>query len=201
LSNSIREWTSIIFRLELFSERSHPVESHSTLVTVFREPQQAEHAWKKILLADVDSRQISVIGKGHHVDQQASGYFDSGRGEPQYWGRHRSFWNNLWQSLPGAAFLWVPDFGPLIIAGPMATAVIAELHRSPRQGTLGVVGESMLGMGIPAAVVDKYQAAVLADHLLFLAQLTRDEAARAYEAAQGCEWLELEVHSFEAASA
>ena len=151
-----------------------------TLVAVFREPQDAQDVWQRIASVGLECRRISVIGKGHHAGEQASGYYTVASGEPQYWGQHRSFWNNLWHELTGAAFLWVPRLGPVIIAGPMAPTIIAELHRAPHEAPLSVIGEAMVGLGVNPEAAAKYETAVIADHLLFLIELDHDEAARVF---------------------
>jgi len=170
------------------------VDSHATLVAVFREPRDAQDVWERIAAVGVGPGRVSVIGKGHHSGEQASGYYATSTGEAQYWGRHKSFWNNLWHELRGAAFLWLPTLGPVIVAGPMGSTIVAELHRAPHECGLSVLGESMVGLGVAPEAAAKYETAVMADHLLFLVELDSGEAARVFEAADQSMRIELQLH-------
>ena len=135
---------------------------------------------------------VSVIGKGHHVEERASGYFD--RGGPHYLGRNMSVWQELWKLLEGSAFLWVPDLGPLIIAGPLSDRVVAELQSPVVVGGISLLGASLMALGVPGTHAAKYDSAVRADQLLLIIQAPGVEIVRTFQVLRDVNPLELELH-------
>jgi hypothetical protein len=73
--------------------------------------------------------------------------------------------------LVGAAFLWVPVVGPLIIIGPLATAAIGALEGTVAGGLLGAI----LGHQVEKDHVAKMQAALQGGMFVVVVQGTAKE--------------------------
>jgi hypothetical protein len=169
------------------------MDSQNTVVAVFPSPADARDACIRLRDAGVYLGLTSAVGKGHHIEEQASGYYE--RSGPHLVGRHRSEWQDLWKTLGGSAFLWVPSLGPLIIAGPLSGLVVAELQGTMVVGGMSVLGASLMALSVPGIHAMKYEVAVLADQLLLVAQWEGIEAVHGFQALRESSPLELELHA------
>lgn len=166
---------------------------HNTLVAVFPSPSDARDACQRLKEAGAAMRRVSTIGKGHHVEEQASGYYD--RDGPHFWGRHMAVWQDLWRILDGSAFLWVPGLGPLIIAGPLSGRLVAELQGPMVVGGMSVLGASLMALSVPAKQATRYESAVFADQLLLVVQAPEAEVIRDFQVLRDVKPLDLELHA------
>ena len=107
----------------------------SSIVAVYETHVDAEVGVKELQRAGFDMSMLSIVGREYHTGEHIVGYYNSGYGM-QYWGKMGAFWGGLWGFLPGAAFFVLPGIGPVLIAGPLAGAVVAGLDRA-------VVGERL----------------------------------------------------------
>ena len=169
------------------------MDARSTLVAVFPSPPDARDACRRLKDVGVDMQWVSVVGKGHHVEEQASGYYE--RDGPHFWGRHMAVWQDLWRILEGSAFLWVPELGPLIIAGPLSGRVVGELQSPMVVGGMSVLGASLMALAVPGRQASKYETAVLADQLLLVVQAYDEEVVRDSQVLRDAGPLELELHA------
>ncbi len=99
----------------------------------------------------------------------------------KYWGKTGAFWGGLWGLLFGAAFIWVPGVGPLLVAGPVAAWIIGAIgRRRRRRRDLSALGAALYSVGIPKGrSVLRYETAIKADKFLVVAHGTADEVAKA----------------------
>jgi hypothetical protein len=96
-----------------------------------------------------------------------------------YWGKWGAFWGGLWGLLFGAAFFWVPGIGPLLVAGPLAAAILGALENAALVGGLSALGAGLYSLGIPKDSVLQYETAVKAGNLLLIAHGTPADVAGA----------------------
>ena len=97
-----------------------------TVVGVFDNHSAAEEAVRKLQRDGFDMRRLSIIGKGYHKDEQVVGFYTTGD-RMKTWGGIGAFWGSVWGLLIGAAFVWIPGFGPLAVAGPLANLLVTAL--------------------------------------------------------------------------
>ena len=75
--------------------------------------------------------------------------------------------------LVGAAFIWVPGFGPLIVAGSLGSMLIGGVEGAMAGAVVtGVLGW-LVGLGIAREYVGKYEEAVKAGKYLIIAHAPR----------------------------
>jgi len=89
------------------------------IVAVFESADQAEAAVEALQAAGLDLRRLSIVAKDGCSGEHLLGWASSGR-RTRFWGRLAPTWNRLMQRLPGAAFLFVPFAGHLVILGTVA---------------------------------------------------------------------------------
>ena len=126
------------------------------------------------------------------------GYYNAGD-RIKYWGKMGAFWGGLWGLLVGAAFFWVPDVGPLLVAGPVAAWIIGALEGAVVVGGLSALGAGLYSMGIPKDSIVEYETALKADKFLLVVHGTADEAAKAEEILSQTKSTEVTDHPLEAA--
>ncbi|HHJ16218.1 MAG TPA: permease [Gammaproteobacteria bacterium] len=129
--------------------------------------QATQQALGELQKAGFDLCQVSVVGKGYHSEEHPIGFYSRGD-EIRYWGLQSDFWTGLWNLLAGAAFFWVPGFGPLAVAGPIAAVLVRGLDDVAIDGGFGVPGAALYSMGIPRSSIQQYEEAVRADRFLLI---------------------------------
>jgi len=71
-------------------------------VARFPDHTQAEVAVKALAQAGFDMKQLSIIGRGYHTEDNVVGFYNAG-GRIRFWGKYGAFWGSLWDS-SGRAF-------------------------------------------------------------------------------------------------
>ena len=112
----------------------------SSIVAVYETHIDAEVGVKELQRAGFDMSKLSIVGREYHTGEHIVGYYNSGYGM-KYWGKMGAFWGGLWGFLSGAAFFVFPGIGPVLIAGPLAGAVVAGLDRAVEASGLSALWE------------------------------------------------------------
>src|SRR6201986_5262100 len=120
----------------------------NAVIAVYDNHSAAEDAVKELQKSGFDMKKLSVIGKDYHTEEQVVGYYNAGD-RMKYWGTTGALWGGLWGLLFGAAFFWVPGLGPLLVAGPVSTAIVAALESAVVFGGLSALGAGLYSIGIP----------------------------------------------------
>ncbi len=165
----------------------------NAVVAIYHTHVQAEAAVKELQQAGVDMKRLSIVGKDYHTDQHVVGYYNAGD-RMKYWGKLGAFWGGLWGLLFGSAFFWVPGIGPLLVAGPLAAAIIGGLEGAVVVGGLSALGAGLYSIGIPKDSVLKYETAIKSDKYLLVAHGTSDEIRKAAEILEASDAHEVDVH-------
>jgi hypothetical protein len=155
----------------------------SSIVAVYQNHMDAEAGVKELQRAGFDMTMLSVVGREYHTGDHLVGYYNSGY-RMQYWGKMGAFWGGLWGFLAGAAFFVLPGIGPVLIAGPLAGAVVAELERAVIKGAvvaggLSALGAGLFSLGIPKDNVSDYESSLMADKFLLVAHGSAKELMKA----------------------
>jgi hypothetical protein len=79
----------------------------------------------------------------------------------------------------GSGLFFIPGIGPLAVAGPIVSWIVAGLEGAAVVGGLGALGAALFAMGIPKDSVLKYETAIKADKFLVLVHGTAENAQRA----------------------
>ena len=150
------------------------------VIAVYNTHTEAETAVKELQRGGFDMKKLSVVGKDYHTDEQVVGYYNTGD-RMKSWGKWGALWGGLWGLLFGAAFFWVPGVGPLLVAGPLAAAIVASLESAVVVAGLSVLGAALWSIGIPKDSVLRYETAVKSNKFLLVAHGTAAEVAKAKE--------------------
>jgi hypothetical protein len=96
--------------------------------------------------------------------------------------------------LVGAAFLWVPGVGPLIVAGSLSSALLGGVEGAVAGAALSGVFGWLAGLGISKQHILKYEESVKAGKYLVIAHGTPDDVKKARGILEGTKPAELNVH-------
>ena len=150
----------------------------NSVVAVFETHNQAEDAVRELQKDGFDMTKLSIVGKDYHTDEHVVGYYNTGD-RMMYWGKLGAFWGGFWGLLFGSAFFWVPGIGPLVVAGPLVTWIVAALESAVVTGSLSALGAGLFSIGIPKNSILQYETEVKNGRLLLVAHGTVDEVQRA----------------------
>lgn len=154
------------------------------VVAVYNTHSEAEEAVKELQKARFDMKKLSIIGRDYHTEENVVGYYNAGD-RMKYWGKMGAFWGGIWGALFGAAFFWVPGVGPLLVAGPLVSAIVGALEGAAALGGLEAIGAGLFSLGIPKDSVLQYQTALKANKFVVVAHGTPEEISRAKQIMHG----------------
>jgi hypothetical protein len=149
-------------------------------VAQFATHDEAEAAIRQLHTAGFDISQISIIGRGYHVDEQVLGFYNQGD-RIRFWGARGAFWGGLWGLFFGGVLISLPITGPIIVLGYMATTLVAVMESAAVVGAASAIAAALYGLGIPKDSVLAYETALAADRFLVI---VHGRAARIAQAKQ-----------------
>jgi hypothetical protein len=157
----------------ILREMENAMSATNSVVAIYDTHEQAEMAIKTLQEAGVDMKSLSVAGRGTHTDEQVVGYYSAGD-RMKYWGSVGAFWGGFWGLLFGSAAFVIPGLGPILVAGPLVSWVIAGLEGAVVVGGVSALGAGLVSIGIPKDSVIKYEVALKTDKYLLIVHGTRD---------------------------
>jgi hypothetical protein len=149
------------------------------VVAVFASHLQAEAAIKALEAGGADMKKLSIVGRSFHSQEHAVGFYTSGN-RMMFWGGQGAFLGSLWGILFGAAFFFIPGIGPLVVMGPMASAIVGAIEGAVVGGAAGVFAAALVSLGLPEDQMVKYETDIKAGKFLVLAHGNAAEMERAH---------------------
>jgi len=165
----------------------------NSCIAVYNTHSEAENAIKDLTKAGFDIKKLSVVGRGYHTEDDVVGFYNVGD-RVKFWGADGAFWGGIMGLLLGAGFFWIPAFGPLVVAGPLASSLIGGLEGAALVGGLTAFGAALYSIGVPRDSVLKYETALKADRFLLIVHGTRAEVERAAEILRTNDKAEVNTH-------
>ena len=158
--------------------KGDPMQKIDSVVAVFTDHQGAEEAIKRLAQDGFAMKDLSVIGKGYHIEEKVVGFYNVGD-RVKFWGLRGAFWGGLWGLFFGGLFMTVPVIGNIVVLGYLTSVVIAAIDNALVVGAFSALGAAIYSLGVPKDSVLQYEAAVKADGFLVMAHGAPDEVARA----------------------
>ena len=169
------------------------MEKTGTVVAVFMDHNAAEAAVKKLSAAGIEMKHLSVVGKGYHIDEKVTGFYNVGD-RVMFWGKRGALWGGLWGLFLGGLFMTVPVVGHVVVLGYLASMALSAVESAVMVGGLSALGAALYSIGIPKDSVIDYETAVKADSFLVMAHGSAEEVARAEAILGAAGPSRLEVH-------
>ncbi|MCO6435793.1 MAG: DUF1269 domain-containing protein [Phycisphaerae bacterium] len=167
--------------------------NEQSVVGVYDVLSKAERAIDELDQSGFPIKHVSIVAKDLESEKAVHGYVNAGdiaKGGAGTGAWLGGFFGLLW----GVAFLWVPGFGPLLVAGPLSAAILGGLEGAAAGAAGGGLLGALLGWGVSKKHILKYEEHVRGGKYLVIVHGTADqvERARGMFKATGAE--ELNVH-------
>ena len=169
------------------------MKKENVAIAIFNTHNEAENAVKELQKSGFNMKKLSIVGKDYHTEEHVVGYYNTGN-RMKYWGKMGAFWGGLWGILFGAAFFWIPGIGPLVVAGPLVSAIVGGLEGALAIGGLTALGAGLYSIGIPKDSIIKYETSIKSDKFLLLVHGSGDELVKAKDILKST-GNEVDVHS------
>ena len=169
-------------------------EANNSVVAVFGQHSAAEHAIRALKTANFDIKRLSIIGRDFHTEDNVVGFYNTGD-RMKYWGKLGAFWGGVWGLLVGAAVLFIPGVGPIIVAGSVVTWIAAALEGALVVGGLSALGAGLYSLGIPKDSIVKYETSVKAGKFILIADGSAEEVEKARGILQTAGAEQVNVHT------
>jgi len=163
------------------------------VVAVYNSHSDAEQAVAKLSAASFDIKQISIVGKDYHTQENVVGYYTTGD-RMKSWGGLGAFWGGIWGLLFGAGIFLIPGIGPVLIGGPFLAALVGALESAVVVGGLSALTAGLVSLGIPKESAIKYEAEIKADKFVLVVHGTAEEAERAHAILSDTSPVSIEKH-------
>lgn len=168
--------------------------AEQSVVAVYDTMTKAEEAVHKLDTAKFPIKQISLITQNLSSEKQIHGFVTAC--DVSQAGAQTGAWlGGLFGLLAGAAFVWVPGFGPLIVAGSLSAALLGGVEGAVVGAASGGLLGGLMGWGISKQHIIKYEEVVRGGKFLVIAHGTPEEVTRAKATLEGSGASELTTHA------
>jgi hypothetical protein len=137
----------------------------STVIAVYPDHASAEDAVRRLQKGGIPMQNLSIIGKDFQSVEQPLGFVTTGTVAGD--GAKVGAWTGgLFGLLFGAAFLIVPGIGPVVIAGPLAAALLGGAEGALAGAAFGGLTGALIGLGVSKDQAIRYESQIKAGKFL-----------------------------------
>lgn len=163
-------------------------------VAVYETLAQAEAAVRALDQDRYPITQVSIVAQNLETEKEVRGFITAGDVAMQGIGTG-AWYGGVFGLLMGGAFLMVPGFGPLVVAGSLAAALLGAVHGAAFGAAGGGLLGALVGWGVSRDHVIKYEDHVKGGKYLLVAHGNAEEVARAQDILRGSAATELNRHT------
>ncbi len=168
--------------------------SNQSVVGVYDDMPKAEEAVRMLDKGGFPIKQVSIVAQDLESEKEVHGYVTAG--DVAKSGAGTGAWvGGLFGLLVGAAFIWVPGFGPLLVAGPFAAMLLAGIEGAIAGAAGGGLLGALVGWGVSRDHILKYEEKLKGGKYLLIAHGSAAEVERARTLLQITDADELDVHT------
>jgi uncharacterized membrane protein len=149
-----------------------------SVVAVYQNHEQAEKSIAELQDAGVSLKSLSIAAKETHKEEDAVGYYNTGD-RMQCCGKIGVYWESIWGVLSGSAMFAIPGLGPILVAGPLVSWIVAGLQGAVIVEGLTALGAALTSIGISKDSVIEYETALETGNFLLVVHGMTDEVAKA----------------------
>jgi hypothetical protein len=168
--------------------------TQQSVVAVYGTMGKAEAAVEALDVGGFPIKQVSIVAQNLESEKRVHGYVTAA--DTSKAGAQAGAWlGGIFGLLVGAAFVWVPGVGPLVVAGPLAAALLGGVEGAVGGAALGGLLGGIAGWGISKEHILKYEEVVKGGKYLVVAHGNADEVATAQQLLKNSGAEEVAVHS------
>jgi hypothetical protein len=165
----------------------------SSVIGVYKHIDEAEEAVRKLGEGGFPIDRVSIIAKDLGTEKKVHGFVTSCDVAKSAAGTG-AWVGGLFGLLVGAAFLWVPGVGPLVVAGSLTSALLGGMEGAVAGAAVSGMLGWLTGLGISKQHILKYEESVKAGRCLVIAHGSADLVQKAKQVLEGTKPAELTVH-------
>ena len=169
-------------------------ENKQSVVGVYDTMEQAEKAVQQLNQGGVSVAHVSIVAKNLENEKKIVGFVTTGD-VAKSTACAGAWMGGLFGLLTGAAFLWVPGIGPMIVAGPLAAALLGSIEAAAVGGATGGLLGALVGWGVSKDHILKYEQNINAGKFLLIYNGSADEVKKANFILKSTTPNDLQVHS------
>jgi hypothetical protein len=152
--------------------------NEQSVVGTYKTMDEAEHAVRALDMAGFPAKQVTIVTRDITSEKTIHGYvtaYDvSKRGA-----KDGAWLGGIFGLLGGAAFMWLPGVGPVIVAGSLAAILLGGLEGAVAASALGGLLSGLASWGISKQHILKYEEVVKGGKFLVIAHGSAAEAKKA----------------------
>lgn len=172
--------------------------SEQSVIGVYRTISEAEEAVRVLDQGGFPIKQISVLAQNLESEKTVHGYITAS--DMAKAGAGTGAWlGGLFGLLAGAAFIWVPGFGPLLAAGSFAAVLLGGIEGVVAGAAGGGLLGALVGWGVSKQHILKYEEQLKGGKYLVIAHGSAEEVARARNILRSTAAIEVTEHAKAAA--
>jgi hypothetical protein len=168
--------------------------SEQSVVGVYNTMDEAEHAVKALDLAKFPMNQITLVTKDIASEKKVHGYVTACDVSKQ--GAKTGAWvGGIFGLLAGAALMWLPGIGAVVVAGSLASALLGGVEGAVAGSALGGILAGLAAWGISKQHILKYEEAVKGGKFLVIAHGSAAEVDKAQQVLSATGASDLTAHN------
>jgi hypothetical protein len=147
-------------------------DGRAAVIATYPDHAPAEDAVRRLQTEGIPMQDLSIVGKDFRAVEQPLGFVTTGTVAKD--GARVGAWTGgIFGLLVGAAFLILPGLGPVVIAGPLAAALLGGFEGALAGAAFGGLTGALVGLGVSRDKAIRYESQVKAGK--FLVTLRGDE--------------------------
>jgi hypothetical protein len=158
------------------SEAENPI--GASVVAVYPDHPSAENALRLLHKSGFALGDLSIVGRDFQTSEEPIGFVNPGD-YARAGAKTGAWFGGLFGLVVGAAFLVLPGIGPIIVAGPLAAAVVAGLEGAIAGTAVGSLAGALVGWGVPKDRALTYETRVKGGKFLVIVRGNPQVVARA----------------------
>lgn len=151
--------------------------SHA-VVAAFRHHASAAAALGKLQHSGYSMKHISIVGRDYHTDGRVIAYYNAGD-RMNYWSKGSPIWGEIWGMLYGSGFFLIPEFGPLLAAGPLVASIVGALDGEVPGSGESAVAEGIHNLGVRSSSILVFEKAIKEGMLVIVANGSLEKCGHA----------------------
>lgn len=152
----------------------------NSCIGIYKTHTAAENGIKELQRAGFNMKEIPIVGKGYHAEEQAAGFYHPVE-RVKFWGKCGAFGGGLLGFLCGWAFFCIYGLEPLIAARPLVSMILVGLEGAAAMGGLTALGAALYSIGIPEACIVAYGTAIKTESFSLIVHGTKNQITCAKE--------------------
>ena len=181
--------------LQIICMRRRTDMAEHSVVGIYDTMAQAEEAVYTLAQAGFPVKHVSIVTQSLASDKTIHGYITPGDDLTPRGAATGAWMGGLLSVLIGAAFLWVPGFGPLLVLGRLATLLLAGVEGALLGAATGSFLGALANWGIAEEQILDYAQQVQSGKHVVIAYGTAEEVAQAQAILQGTAVGAVRVHA------